>query len=121
MSLLAPPSQPHNLTVVTISDSWVTVQWQVPDYTGSQGISNYNVTVNTLGKQMEIISEMNRLSSEAEENITNLHPNSVIQVQVTAVSRVGDVVAVSPPSQPLLVNISARNQYLQGMHYTSST
>ena len=69
--------------------------------------------MNTLETSMETITSTK--NNETRRNITHLHPGTSIKMRVSAISRFGDLIAVGPASEPLVVSTNAREPHLQGM------
>ena len=83
-----PPGQPLNLTLESVSYSWVAIQWQVPNDLGTYGISFYNITVYKLiphNSTEILIMEISTEDNETYANITGLQPGMSFRIQVAGV------------------------------------
>ena len=113
MSYTAIPSPPRNLTVDSISYSWVSISWLPPNYVGKYGVSQYEVVVRTLLSDVrppEIILQMQTDNNETQMNITGLQEGMEIHIQATAITSVGEVSVNSLESQLLTLTTSTRGK-----------
>lgn len=87
---VAPPGQPLNLTLESVSYSWVAIQWQAPNDLRTYRLSFYNVTVyklipNNINSMEILIMEISTEDNETHANITGLQPGMSFRIQVAGV------------------------------------
>ena len=114
---IAPPDQPLDLRAESLSDSWVTIQWQAPNDLGSHGISYYNVTVYRImphNNTEMLVTETSTEGNETHANITGLQIRMLFKLYVAGIVslRHSDVVALGQRSDPVLVNTGIEGKIL---------
>lgn len=93
---IVPPSKPLNLKVADCGPVCIHLQWQTPLKLGQPTLSYYAVTyVNEEGRGSTIQTYDNAI------RFSELVPGTTYQFTVVAISKVGNVIGRSLPSDPL--------------------
>ena len=85
-----PPDQPLNLTLDSVSYSWISIHWHEPSDLGTYGIiSHYSITVCKViphNRTEILITEISTEGNETHANITGLQPGMTFRIQVAGIS-----------------------------------
>ena len=85
-----PPDQPLNLTLDSVSYSWISIHWREPSDLGTYGIiSHYSITVCKViphNRTEILITEISTEGNETRANITGLQPGMTFRIQVAGIS-----------------------------------
>ena len=112
--------QPLNITLDSVSYTWVAVYWDELNDLGSYEVSYYNITVYKiiLHNRMEIlITEISTGGNETRANITGLQPGTKFRIQVAGIGNITDskIIALGQ-SASLWVNTSIPGKMIICMH-----
>ena len=81
-----PPDQPLNLTLDSVSYSWISIHWHEPSDLGTYGIiSHYSITVYKViphNRTEILITEISTEGNKTCANITGLQPGMTFQIQL---------------------------------------
>ena len=110
-----PPDRPLNLTLESVSNSWVAIQWQAPNDLGSYGISYYNVNVYKIVPHNNTempIAEISTEGNETHANITGLQSGMIFKLNVAGIVslRHGDFIVSGQVSDPLFYSSSTEGK-----------
>lgn len=110
--ITAPLSEPLNLTIKSVSYSWVVIEWQEPNDVGSHTIIlHYNVSVYliVLENSTEMLfTKISTRGNETHANITGLQSGMAFRIQVAGIVylRNLNIIGLGQSSASILVNTS---------------
>ncbi|KAG1702048.1 Tyrosine-protein phosphatase Lar [Nymphon striatum] len=89
------PGEPHNVTSMAINSTTVKVMWQAPDDKEQNGvIYGYQIHVQEVNDNGDLIRRPLRYDTGSGKvrsfNVTGLQPDTIYEVQVSAVNKKGD-------------------------------
>ena len=112
--------QPLNITLDSVSYTWVAVYWDELNDLGSYEVSYYNITVYKVipHNRMEmLITEISKEGNETHANITGLQPGMTFRIQVAGISNITDSNFIAlGQSASLQVNTSIPGKMIICMH-----